>query len=261
MKTMNYLFALVLAFTLGSCSKETHLEKEELAALDFKGRMSQEQEKPQEVFELDLYQFSVLGQLVHLDKEKLRLKTEIEEGNKDLIPVLESVQRQYNIHFEKLAEIRDLTCLVLEIKLKYLVERAQNGDEDAQEELRNLHERFESCGLNIQDYFSNAIATYIFARVGGNVGGNCEPGIDFDRCIPKMAPGTLLVNVIDAQGGAEEVFFKSLNGRIISKGKMIGAHGVLEGVQQMAIELKSLDKGILEFKGRSGSFEQAVMVQ
>lgn len=261
MKTMNYLFALVLAFTLGSCSKETHLEKEELAALDFKGRMSQEQEKPQEVFELDLYQFNVLGQLVHLDKEKLRLKTEIEEGNKDLIPVLESVQRQYNMYFEKLAEIRDLTCVLLEIKLKYLAEQARKGDENAQEELLNLHERFESCGLSIPDYFSYAISTFLFAKVGGNIGGNCEPGIDFDRCIPKMAPGTLLVNVIDAQGGGKEVLLKSTNGKIISKGKMIGPHRELEGVQQMAIELKSLDKGILEFKGRNGSFEQEVILQ
>jgi len=39
---MNYLIAIALVFKVGSCSKETPVENDELAGVDFGGRMSQE---------------------------------------------------------------------------------------------------------------------------------------------------------------------------------------------------------------------------
>ncbi|NNE77061.1 MAG: hypothetical protein HKN31_08310 [Pricia sp.] len=259
---MNYLLALSLLCMVASCSKETATENEDLAAVEFRSRINQkEQEETQEVFELDLHQYYVLGQLVDLKGKKERFEGEIERGNRNLIPVLESFQKQNRMYFQRLAEIKDLTCWLLEIKIENLRKRAEEGDKEALEELLNLDEGYESCGLNINDYFSFAISTFIYAKVGGNIGGNCDPGIDWDRCIPKMKKGTLIVNYPDKQAGGQEIYFKSTSGKIISKGKMVGAHSELRGVQQMAIELTSVKQGILEFKGSNGSFEQAVNIE
>ena len=89
MKIMNYVLAIALIFTVGSCSKETAVqdfENEKLVAADFRGRMGQEEEKPQEIFESDLRQYYVLGQIGRLEKEKRILEQKIERGFKILNP-------------------------------------------------------------------------------------------------------------------------------------------------------------------------------
>lgn len=258
---MHYLLSFVLLFVIGSCSKEAPAENEELAAIDFRSRIDQVDERPQEVFKLDLHQYFVLAQLAELERQKRALEEEIEGGNRKKIPILESVMGQISSYDSTLASILDRSCSFLKFREQQLKMEIILGNKDAREALEEVQRKLRGCGLSLPGYKREALETLILAvRVGGKVGGNCEPGIEFDRCIPKMDSGMLLVNSIDAQDGTE-VTFKTTDGRVISGGKLTGEHAELEGVWQTAIELEPITNGLLEFKGRTDSFSQTIKVE
>lgn len=261
MKTMNYVLAFVLIFTLGSCSKESavqDVESEELAAIDFKGKwfLEQEKEEAQEIFAIDLQQYYLWVQRASLEKQKSELEEQIEGGDENKIPIWETIVEQININTEKLASIFENSCSYLEFREQQLENALENGDESAERKLVELRSKlWDVCNYNV---FETQTVTLMI--VGGKIGGNCAPGVDFVTCIPKLGAGTLLINSIDELGGYEEVYFKSSEGEILSEGEVIGHHHEIDGVSQIAIELEPIQNGILEIKSERGSFSKVINV-
>lgn len=261
MKTMSYLFTVVFVFLLGACTNEDQPVYEEL--ISTKG-MAQEQEETQAIFALDMRQYYVLGQLALLERQKNEFELGIEAGNEELITGLESIMGIMESYTNELMEILENSCSFLKLREQLLKTDVILGKDGAKESLEEVQRKLEKCPRKLDTLIGEALETQMIIlaiKRGGDIGGACEPGIDWSTCQERMQAGILLINYIDTQNGGQEVNYKTTEGEIISRGEMIGEHPTIEGVQQMAIELSPIDNGSLEFIDRNGSFEQAIMVE
>lgn len=266
MKTMNYVLAIALLFTVGSCSKETSVqdvENEALAALEFRSRIDREEEKPQEVFELDLRQYHVLDEIGKLEQRKRNLEEEIERGNRNLLPDLEIVVKESQIYFENLNAVLESTCALLRIR-QLVVERQMNDANDENfrvlfQELFDINEKLKDCGKDGQDYvadvFEGKNIMYVMSW-----GSKCHPGQEF-KCKNLLNQGKLLINVEEELAERTQPSFKTDGGEIISNGKFIGHHEELEGIAQFELDLKNTKSGVLEIGTELEIIEVPIEVQ
>lgn len=264
MKTMNYLFTVVFVLLLGSCTNESHPVEEQLAATDFKSHKAQEQEETQEIFALDMRQYYVLGQIAFLERQRKEFEIGIETGNEKLIPELESTMRKIDDLTNELKEILATSCSFLKLRAQLLKTDVLLGKDGAREALEEVQRKLEKCPKKLDVLIDFALETHEIIMAitrGGDIGGACKPGIDWSTCHERMQEGILHINYLDNQSGGHKVNYKTAGGKIISRGEMISEHPLIEGVQQMIIELSPIDNGSLEFIDRNGSFEQAINVR
>ncbi len=194
MKRMNYLLTIALLFLVGSCSKDTPAENEDLASVEYQSRMNQnEPNVTQKVFELDLHQYHMLGQIAKLKERKRRLEVEIEGGNENLIPVLESIVIELRTNYEILDGTLDLTCTLLKLRYEILVSQVSEGNTMALDELLRIKEALEYCGIAVEDYlyevFEGHPIMYLMSW-----GSKCSPGREW-KCKNMMDEGKLLLNI------------------------------------------------------------------
>jgi hypothetical protein len=261
MRTTNYVTMIALIFLGISCSHQDLAENEELASVEYRSRTDQEREPEQEVFELDLHQYYVLGELVALESKKTELQRAIEGGDESLIPILESVQNTINRYMGQLAEIRDLTCLILEQKLKRLKARAEEGDEEAWEEMLDLKEEFETCGLSIGDYFRSATSLFLYATIREKVRGGCQdPGEEWN-CKANFKEGRLVVNVLASQGQPDEIQLVSPDGEVMSVAEDIGPHEDFENVHRMSLQLEATERALLQISTGGQTYQRPIEVR
>ena len=259
---MNYLLTLGLLFALGSCSKETSVENEELTPANLRSRVNQEQEEMQEVFAIDLHQSYILGQIAKLNQQKRELEEAIEGGDENQISVLESVMEQINRNTEILKGILENTCAYLKIRKMALLIRVLNGDESADAELQQVKEKLEECGQSTEDYVDKQkISIYALYAPRPKDLDVCIPDKGEFSCSIELNAGNLFVNKIDLEESGSEIYFTTTNGEVISEGESFGSHSELEGVEQTVLELSEMEIGILEFADKKAPFRQPVQVQ
>ncbi len=265
MRTLNYLLTIVLLFLIGSCSKDTpvqDIENEELAAVEYKSRLYQneeEEEEVQEVFELDLHQNYILGQIAKLNERKRRLEVEIEGGNENLIPALESVVKELHINHGILDGTLDLTCILLKLRYEILTQQVTEGNTKAIDELLRIKEALENCGIHVEDYLIKVFGGHpiMYAMSWGS---RCNPGREW-KCKKMMNEGKLLFNIEEELANRTTLRFKSVTGEEISTGRMVGNHGQLRDIAQFEIELRQIENGVIEISNENGKYEIPVEVR
>jgi hypothetical protein len=258
MKAMNYFFAVLFVLVMGACSNEDQSVDEELILT--KGR-AQESEVQQEVFELDLHQYSLLKELEGLYAQKIELESEIEDGDKDQIPLWESTVKLISKHSDALLSVLTNSCSYLRMRERILQIQLLSGDEQTKAELQEVREKLKKCPIELDSELNLALETQtiILAIKGGGIGGRCDPGEDW-TCLNEFERGILLLNIVETQPGRTEVFLKNSYGEIIGQGEIIGEHRTLEGVTQVAIELQAIEKGVIQVVSESGSYEHVITV-
>ncbi len=252
MRIMNYLLTIALVLMVGSCSKERPAENDDLAAVDFKSRIDQEKEKTQEVFELDLHQYQVLGQLATLERQKRELEEQIEGGDEKQIPVLETVMVKININTDFLKAIHESSCDYLRTEQRRLDKLVREGKKEHKSELEEVNKKVKQCD---EGYTQTPLYIYPpLPRVSGEGGGGgCfDTGPEMGGCKHILNEGKLLINTLDSQEEVRRVQLQTMQGEVISEGNPLGKHSTLEGVSQIGIEITALENGVLEIvKGNS----------
>lgn len=257
---MNYLLTIALLFLVGSCSKDTPAENEDLASVEYKSRMNQiETNVSQEVFELDLHQYHTLAQIAKLKERKRRLEVEIEGGNENLIPVLESVVIDLRTNYGILDGTLDLTCILLKLRYEILVPQVSEGNTVALDELLRIKEALKDCGIAVEDYLNEVFEGHPIMYLM-SWGSKCSPGREW-KCKNMMDQGKLLLNIEERLANRTTLRFKSATGEEISNGRMVGNHGQLRGIVQFEIELRQIEIGILEISNENGRYEIPVEVR
>lgn len=270
MKTMNYLLAFALIFTVGSCSKETSVqdgENEELAAVEYKSRMDKEKEEnqekkeeDQEVYALDLEQYFVLGQIGKLENRKRTLVEDIEGGNRKLIPKMEATVNQLDDFYGKLNKILELTCAALRLRQIDLENQWENATDDStkekiSEELFDISWKLMDCGNDVREYIVDPNKMVMMS-----FGSRCSPARDY-KCKMPILQGKLLINVEDRLAKLTQPRLKTNDGEVISTGKIVGNHGELKGMAQIELEIKNMENGILEIGTEMGLIEVPIEIR
>ncbi len=101
MKKMNVISVLSAFVILFSCSRQEQQIQEELEGVSAKTEL--DQEKDNYLFGLQIYHLIAVAEIVKLEKQKMELVVQIEEGNKKATEELESVQQSIN-KYEMLSE-------------------------------------------------------------------------------------------------------------------------------------------------------------
>ena len=237
MKTMNYLLAIAFVFTVGSCSKEKPAENEDLAAVDFRGRMSHEIQEPQKILELDLHKFYVLNQLAKLDFEKRQLEELIDGGRKDLIPKLELTMKSFSEYETQLLDIQKAICSFLGFIADELAELASAGDSDAEKKLWEMDEKLKECGIEVSyAYFEISGVNYATLPKTNTVGGCKIPKRAFKACDVPLSLGGHIVLTNDR---LDQIIIKSGKGQTIGKAELIGKSKVIDGYYEYALTIAS----------------------
>lgn len=253
---MNYLLTAIFVLMLGSCTKENQAADEELRTTRLTGEKYPER---QEVFELDLKQYAVLNSVEDLENQKSELMEQIEAGNEELLPELESVVGELRTNYSALGNILESTCTVLRLRFAVLTEQLEEGDLEALDELSDIEGKLEKCGIDVGNYLFEIFEGHpvIYAAV---IGSRCSPGHEW-KCKNIMNQGKLLINVEEELAERTEARFKTADGEVISTGRMVGVHDDLEGILQIELELHQIDEGIVEISNGNGYFEVPIEVQ
>jgi len=263
MRTMNYLLTIVLLFLTGSCSKDTPVqdfENEDLAAVEYKSRLyPKEKEDVKEVFELDLHQNYVLGQIAKLKEKKRRLEIAIEDGNKNVIPALETVVIELHTNYGILDGTLNLTCTLLKLRYEILTLQVREGNTKAIDELLRIKEALENCGIDVEDYLNKVFEGHPIMYVM-SWGSRCDPGREW-KCKNLMTEGKVLFNIEEELANRTTLRFKSATGNEISTGQKVGKHGQLNDFSQFEIELRQIENGVIEISNENGRYEIPVEVR
>lgn len=91
---MNYLFAILVVFLLGSCNTESSIEDNELDSVELKGKVSQESTY---YLELSYHQASLENERVYLLSQILAIQEEIENGNEEHQSDLDEMQERISV--------------------------------------------------------------------------------------------------------------------------------------------------------------------
>ncbi len=246
---MNYLILIALTLFGASCSKQDPTENEELKALDYRVRIS-EQTESQEIFAIDLQQYYTISQISILEQTKKELVEQIEAGNKNLLPELESITKKLLWHYNSLENTLDTTCLLLKLRYEVLSSKISEGNQDALDELLRIKQDLENCGINVDVYLFDIFkgSPIMYAASWGS---KCSPGKEW-KCKNSMREGRLLINIEERLAQDTEVQFKSPDGKVISTGKLLGNHSDLKGMVQIEIELSQVSEGTLEMSSEAG---------
>ncbi len=231
---MNYFFIIALMFFGMSCSNQDLPENEELMAVEYRG-LTTEQEETQEIFELDLRQNYVLGQLAILDDEKKKLKEKIEEGREDLIPNLELNMKNFRQFEDQLFNLQEIICYHLKVKAEKLAARA-HFDADAKRKLLAMDEVLKSCGIEVS--YSYWIGDYSLPapRLGKTktVGGCKMPGRDLEACDLPLIGGKHKLIVDDK---LNSLILTTEDGKTIDEARFLGESKNMIGFFEYEIDL------------------------
>lgn len=234
MKTMNHLLAIALVFIMSSCSKETPIENKDLAETNLTGKIYQEKEETQEIFELDFRRNHVLGQLAILDYEKNKLNEKIEEGRKDLIPILELNMKNFEQFEEQLFDIQAIICHYLGLTAERLAARAA-FDSEAKQKLLAMDEVLKSCGIRVsyREWGNNKVLLPGLGKTK-TVGGCKMPGRDFEACDLPLNGG---MHTIIVDGKLNSLIITTENGETIGKAEFIGKSKYMDGFYEYGLDI------------------------